>query len=140
MAGSRWGGRKVARLTAIVLAVKGSTCWLCGMPGADSPDHDPPRVELLARGVLDPDAVEYLHPSHRLCNIWRKDRPVTAALRAELLSRRRSLLALDPEPGADTRSPLLARRQPSRTLLFESPPRRGSDPFPVPPRSPKKTD
>lgn len=75
-------------LTVAVLAVKGSTCHLCGLPGSDSPDHDPPRSELLAAGVVDPDQLRYLWPSHRLCNVRRKRRPITAQLRSELLARR----------------------------------------------------
>jgi hypothetical protein len=78
----------VAELTTAVLATKGTTCHLCGLPGSDSPDHDPPRHDLLARGVGDPDQLRYLWPAHRLCNVRRKRRPITAELKAELLARR----------------------------------------------------
>jgi len=90
---SKWGGRKVRRLTVLVLANKGTVCHLCGGPGADSPDHDPPRSVLVARGVPDPDALAYLWPAHLLCNQIRRDRPLTPALLAEVRARRAVLLA-----------------------------------------------
>lgn len=80
-----WGGRRVRLLVQLVLEVKGTTCHLCGLPGADSADHDPPRSVLVASGCPDPDALEYLHPAHRVpCNVGRRARPITDALRAEL--------------------------------------------------------
>jgi hypothetical protein len=131
---SRWGGRKVRQLALLVVEVKGSECWLCGLPGADSPDHDPPRSVLVRAGVPDPDDLAYLNPAHYLCNLWRSDRPVDDGLRQELRARRLALLDDDDTP----LSPVIARRRPSRAVLFETRPRPGSEPFPVPPRSPRK--
>ncbi len=79
-----WGGRRAIALVAAVLASKGTVCHLCGEAGADSADHDPPRSVLLREGVRNPDALEYLHPAHVRCNILRKARPITDALRADL--------------------------------------------------------
>lgn len=86
---SAWGGRKVRRLTLVTLATKGTTCHLCGEDGADSPDHDPPREDLVQAGVPNPDALVYLWPSHRLCNYRRNRRPITDDLREELRRKRR---------------------------------------------------
>jgi hypothetical protein len=109
---SRWGGRKVRRLTALVIAIKGTVCHLCGEPGANSPDHDPPRIELVRAGVPDPDALAFLFPSHLLCNLTRNDRPVTAELRAEC--RAKYLAATGRRAAATTPdlSPRFARRRP----------------------------
>lgn len=105
-----WSGRKVPRLTALVLEVKGTLCWLCGYDGADSPDHEPPRSELVRLGVPDPDDLAFLRPSHRLCNQRRGTRPVTPALRAELRARRARDIAAASAPPL---SPILAARRPS---------------------------
>lgn len=78
----------VRRLTVAVLEAKGTVCHLCELEGADSPDHNPPRSELIAAGVLYPDQLAYLWPAHRLCNVRRKRRPVTPTLKAELRARR----------------------------------------------------
>jgi hypothetical protein len=78
-----WGGRRAQRLVAATLASKGRTCHLCGLGGANSADHNPPRSELIRAGIQDPDALRFLHPSHLLCNIVRKARPITEELRAE---------------------------------------------------------
>lgn len=80
-----WSGRRVRRLVRQTLHEKGDRCVLCGYPGADSADHNPPRSVLLRAGVPDPDAIEYLFPAHRYpCNITRQARPITAELRVEL--------------------------------------------------------
>lgn len=84
----KWGGRRIARLTAAVLATKGTVCHLCGETGADSADHNPPRSVLLREGITDPDAMRFLFPAHVRCNIIRKARPVTDQLRAELAQAR----------------------------------------------------
>lgn len=123
---SQWSGRKVPRLTALTLEVKGTLCWLCGYDGADSPDHEPPRSDLVAAGVPDPDDLAYLRPSHRLCNQRRGKRPVTPELRAELRARREADLTLN----TPTLSPVLARRRPA-TLVRNDAPR---DPNPSDPR------
>ena len=78
----------VRRLTTATLESKGTTCHLCELEGADSADHNPPRADLLAAGVLYPDQLAYLWPAHRLCNIRRKRRPITLELRYELRARR----------------------------------------------------
>lgn len=113
----RWGGRWTRDLTAVVLYHKGTTCHLCGLPGADSIDHDPPRSVLIARGVLDPDAMGYLFPSHwRPCNNRRRDHDITDALRAECRRLRLASLGLvdDVVPNLSAR---FARR---RAEFFES--------------------
>lgn len=131
---SSWGGRKVRRLIALTLANKGDICHLCGMGGADSADHDPPRRELVERGVVDPDDLGYLWPCHRVpCNVARQDRPVTAALRAEL--RRRRIAALGRGPARDL-SPRFADRRP---VLPASASTLAGAPSPLPPRPPGKT-
>lgn len=83
-----WGGRRTQRLTRAVIAQKGDICHLCLQPGADSPDHNPPRSVLIALGVPDPDAMRFLFPSHLRCNVRRRARPVTDQLRAELAKAR----------------------------------------------------
>lgn len=106
---SRWGGRRAQLLVASVLATRGRVCWLCGLEGADSADHDPPRSELLAAGVLDPDRLEYLNPAHLLCSQWRGVRPVTAALRAELRGRRLELEGTPLSASLERRRPATRR-------------------------------
>lgn len=102
-----WSGRRVRRLVNATLAWKGRTCHLCGEPGANSADHDPPRSVLLARGVPNPDDVGlYLWPAHKVCNLRRQKRPVTPELKAEL--RRRFLREPTPSPDA-ARSSRFAR-------------------------------
>lgn len=79
---SGWSGRKVGRLIGVTLASKGTTCHICGLPGADSADHDPPRSVLIAAGMPDPDHPRYLWPAHRYpCNVRRKARALTYDLR-----------------------------------------------------------
>lgn len=79
----QWGGRRAQTLVAATLSSKGRTCHLCGLQGANSADHQPPRSELIRAGIADPDALRFLFPAHLLCNIVRKARPITAELRAE---------------------------------------------------------
>ena len=43
------------------------TCEDCGRP-ATVPDHVPSRRQLVAMGVPDPDADQYLHPRCRTCH------------------------------------------------------------------------
>lgn len=75
-------------LVNLVVARDRGVCWLCGLAGADSADHEPPRSVLLTMGVPNPDALEYLKASHILCNKRRGTRPVTPALCRELRARR----------------------------------------------------
>ena len=62
-----WGGRKVAKLRAIVVALHGTTCWLCGQPirGKVTVDHVVPR----SRGGTD--ELPNLRPAHPHCNYSR---------------------------------------------------------------------
>lgn len=132
---SKWGGRKVAKLLAITLATKGTTCHLCGEPGANSPDHDPPRVELLRAGVPDPDHPRYLFPAHYQCNVTRNKRPINDQLRRELRTKYLASLGRG-TPTADL-SPRFASRRPS----FESSDLPGRLRLPLsPPGSQKKTE
>lgn len=85
---SAWSGRRATELTAACLTMKGRLCHLCELAGANSADHDPPRQDLIERGVPDPDDLAYLFPAHLKCNQRRARRPVTAELRAELRARR----------------------------------------------------
>lgn len=92
MSGS-WSGRKVRRLVNATLRTKGTICHLCLLPDANSADHDPPRSVLVAMGVLNPDQLRYLWPSHlQPCNLSRGAREVTPALVAELRTKRLAVL------------------------------------------------
>lgn len=114
----RWGGRESTRLVTYTLATKGDTCHLCGLPGADSADHDPPRSSLVRLGVPNPDLPEWLWPAHLNCNRRRKARPLDDPLRAELREARLSDLGLVADPTTARLSPALAARRPSGS--FES--------------------
>ncbi|ANA87604.1 polynucleotide kinase [Gordonia phage Jeanie] len=59
---SKWGGRRAARLRAATLEAYGTTCHLCGRPGADSADH------LIPRALGGPDTLDNLRPAHLACN------------------------------------------------------------------------
>jgi hypothetical protein len=109
----RWSGRRVLELTAACLTMRGRICHLCGLDGATSADHDPPRQDLLERGVIDPDDLAYLFPAHLKCNQRRARRPLTDELRLELRSRRLEDLA--ELASSALLSPLLERRRPPAT-------------------------
>lgn len=99
-----WGGRASQEAVALTLANKGTTCHLCGLDGADSADHDPPRSQLIADGVLNPDAQVYLWPAHRVpCNVGRGVRPITDDLRAELRAAREQYVAAGQPAGVSPR-------------------------------------
>jgi len=66
-----WSGRKAQRWVQLTLDTYGRTCYLCGLPGADSADHVIPRS--LGGAVFD---LANLGPSHRSCNFRRGNRPV----------------------------------------------------------------
>lgn len=66
----QWGGRRAQQWVRKTLAEYGTTCWLCGLPGADSADHVIPRS--LGGAVYD---LANLGPSHRSCNYARGNRP-----------------------------------------------------------------
>lgn len=88
-----WGGRRVRALVNLVIATRGDICHLCGLPGADSADHEPPRVELVRSGVPNPDSLVFLFPAHRYpCNITRGARPITDTLKLELRVKRQKFL------------------------------------------------
>lgn len=65
---TRWGGRRVQAFTAAVLAHYGTTCHLCGRPGADTTDHLIPR----SKGG-PPFALSNARPAHGPCNYARQD-------------------------------------------------------------------
>lgn len=71
-AGWSWenDARKRAAMIRLVLANKGRTCHLCGLPGATTADHVIPRREG-GRHTL-----ENLEPAHQGCNMVRKDMPL----------------------------------------------------------------
>lgn len=121
-----WGGRRLRPLINFVVRRDAGICWLCGEPGADSADHDPPRSDLIAAGVPNPDDPEYLRAAHLLCNKRRGKRPVTESLRVELRAKR----AVDVARAAASASlsPIFAARRPS----FESRRRAGRTGSPLP--------
>ena len=108
----RWGGRESTRLVALTLATKGTACLLCGLGGADSADHDPPRSALLRMGVPNPDLPEWLWPAHLSCNKRRRARPITEQLTTELREARLADLGLADDPTTARLSPALAARRP----------------------------
>jgi 5-methylcytosine-specific restriction endonuclease McrA len=60
-----WAGRYAQVVRELVLEMKGTTCWLCGRPGATTADHVKPR----SRGGTD--ALDNLAPAHAFCNTGR---------------------------------------------------------------------
>ncbi|WP_166985182.1 HNH endonuclease signature motif containing protein [Canibacter zhoujuaniae] len=70
MSKTKWAGRDVARLRAETLATYGTTCHLCGKPGANSTDH------LIPRSQGGANTLDNLRPAHYLCNIRRGTLPV----------------------------------------------------------------
>lgn len=101
-----WGGRRAQRLVQATLSSKGRTCHLCELGGANSADHNPPRSALIRAGIQDPDALRFLFPAHLLCNVKRKDRPITDELRAEL----RAMMLAAHRVGVPARSARFAER------------------------------
>lgn len=71
---TEWGGRRVRPFTQLVLETYGTTCWLCGFPGANSVDHVIPRSK--GGALYD---VANAAPAHRRCNYSRGDRDATDA-------------------------------------------------------------
>lgn len=65
-----WSGRYAQRLTKLTLAVYGTTCHLCGKPGATTADHVVPRHN------GGSDSIHNLRPAHSRCNSSRQDQPV----------------------------------------------------------------
>jgi len=68
-----WGGRKAQEFVKLTLSTFGLTCWLCGLPGANSADHVIPRSK--GGAVYD---LRNLAPAHRHCNYSRGDRDAAA--------------------------------------------------------------
>lgn len=77
-----WGGRRAQRMVALVLAVYGDVCHLCGHAGAESADHLTPRS-------MAPEltwSLDNLRPAHHApcpscgvrCNVVRSDRALPA--------------------------------------------------------------
>lgn len=104
-----WSGRRARELTSACLAMRGTICHLCGLDGATSADHNPPRQDLIEAGCLTPDDLAYLFPAHLRCNQRRGRRPVTDELRAELRARRLA----DLEPAGSRLSSVLEARRPN---------------------------
>jgi len=69
-----WGGRKAQAYVLATLTEYGTTCWLCGLPGANSADHIIPR----SKGGAVYDLLN-LGPSHRRCNFSRGNRAAAGA-------------------------------------------------------------
>lgn len=65
----QWGGRKAQQYVRLTLAEYGTTCWLCGLPGATSADHVIPRSK--GGAVYD---LANLGPAHKRCNESRGNR------------------------------------------------------------------
>lgn len=66
----KWGGRRAQRLTQLTLDTYGTTCHICGRPGATTADHLIPR----SHGGLD--TIANLRPAHKSCNSARGNRPL----------------------------------------------------------------
>lgn len=62
--------RRRLALVRLVLATKGRTCHLCGLPGATTADHIVPW----SHG--GPNALENLEPAHQGCNSVRQALPL----------------------------------------------------------------
>ncbi|WP_168200350.1 HNH endonuclease [Protaetiibacter larvae] len=67
----KWGGRKAQQWVAKTLAEYGTTCHLCGLPGANSADHVIP----IAEGGAVYNLLN-LGPAHRRCNYARGKRSI----------------------------------------------------------------
>lgn len=62
--------RRRLALVRLVLATKGRTCHLCGLPGATSADH------VIPWSHGGPNALENLEPAHQGCNSVRHALPL----------------------------------------------------------------
>jgi hypothetical protein len=77
----------VKRFRELVFGTYGSTCWLCGHPGADTVDHVKPRA------MGGTDTLDNLRPAHGFCNTGRgagalSSPPPTTGPVTEQISRR----------------------------------------------------
>jgi 5-methylcytosine-specific restriction endonuclease McrA len=73
-----WSGYAVTQAKKQVMAMYGTTCHLCGRPGANTVDHLIPRS-------IRPDLMfdlENMRPAHLSCNSGRKTRPLVQAEQA----------------------------------------------------------
>lgn len=61
----KWSGRSAQRMVALVLATYGTTCHLCGRPGADTADH------VVAQVHGGEHSLDNLRPAHGPCNYSR---------------------------------------------------------------------
>lgn len=69
---SEWGGSRVPKLRAQVIATYGTTCHLCREPitGLVSVDH------VITRSNGGSDDLSNLRPAHESCNYSRGDKPI----------------------------------------------------------------
>jgi len=81
-----WSGRKVQRLTGLVISEYGSRCWLCGGHIDLSLSYpDPARISVdhvVARSRGGGDELSNLRPAHLRCNEARGARPASSIRRA----------------------------------------------------------
>lgn len=77
--GEVWGGRKAQQFVTLTLETYGTTCRLCGLPGADSADHIVPRSK--GGAVYD---LTNLRPAHRRCNEARGNRDADVRIESGL--------------------------------------------------------
>lgn len=57
-----WSGSRATKLTGLVLNYYGTTCHLCGYPGATTADH------LVPRSKGGDNSLDNMRPAHHLCN------------------------------------------------------------------------
>lgn len=57
-----WSGRYARTMTALTLETYGTTCHLCGGPGATTADH------VIPRQLGGDNSLENLRPAHLSCN------------------------------------------------------------------------
>lgn len=60
-----WKGTYAQDLSRLVFARHGDTCWLCGLPGADTCDH------MQSRALGGDDSLLNMRPAHQFCNSGR---------------------------------------------------------------------
>lgn len=69
-----WGGRKAQEYTAMTLETYGTTCHICGLPGANTADHLIPK-SIAPERTWD---LSNLRPAHGSCNSSKGNRHVDA--------------------------------------------------------------
>lgn len=57
-----WKGNEVTKNNRLVLGYWGTTCHLCGLPGADTADHVIPRSKGGDNSLMNQ------RPAHKVCN------------------------------------------------------------------------